>query len=288
MKPYPFEYSRVSSVEEAVQLLTDEEDPRIIAGGQSLMPILAMRLAAPSRLIDIGGLEALRGIERRDGIVRIGALTRHAEVMASSEIAAVVPLLARAIRDVAHPAVRNRGTFGGSVCLADPAAEIPAVCTALDARFEIVGPNGTRTIPSREFFLDIYETALAPDEVLIAAELPVSTPTERVAFEELSRRHGDFAIVGLAMRLAMERDLPTRVDPCFFGASPRPVLAEGAARALTNRPMTDDTIQDAVDALAEDLDPQNDAQADSAMRLHLAGVLLRRCLHAIADKESQT
>ena len=288
MKPYPFEYSRVSSVEEAVQLLTDEEDPRIIAGGQSLMPILAMRLAAPSRLIDIGGLQALRGIERRDGIVRIGALTRHAEVMASSEIAAVVPLLARAIRDVAHPAVRNRGTFGGSVCLADPAAEIPAVCTALDARFEIVGANGTRTIPAREFFLDIYETALAPDEVLIAAELPVAAPRERFAFEELSRRHGDFAIVGLAMRLNMERGLPTTADPCFFGASPRPVLAEGAARALTNRPMTEDTIQDAVDALAEDLDPQNDAQADSAMRLHLAGVLLRRQLHAIADKESQT
>ncbi|MBN9888005.1 FAD binding domain-containing protein [Salipiger abyssi] len=287
MKPYPFEYTRVSSLEEAVTLLQREDEPRIIAGGQSLVPILAMRLAAPSRLIDIGGLSALRGIERRGDVLRIGALARHAEVMASAEVAEAVPLLARAISHVAHPAVRNRGTFGGSVCLADPAAELPAVCTALGATFEVFGSDGLRTIPAREFFLDIYETALAPDEILVAAQLPVACPKERFGFEEIARRHGDFAIVGLAVRARMEGTLFAELDLCFFGASPRPVLAQNAARAVIGQELTDETQQAAVSALTADLDPQEDAQADAEMRLHLAGVLLKRRLAEIAGKERQ-
>ncbi|APZ53599.1 FAD binding domain-containing protein [Salipiger abyssi] len=287
MKPYPFEYTRVSSLEQAVTLLHREEEPRIIAGGQSLMPILAMRLAAPSRLIDIGALSALRGIERRGEVLRIGALVRHAEVMASAEVAEAVPLLARAITHVAHPAVRNRGTFGGSVCLADPAAELPAVCTALGATFEVFGRDGLRTIPAREFFLDIYETALAPDEILVAAQLPVACPKERFGFEEIARRHGDFAIVGLAVRARIEDAAFADLDLCFFGASPRPVLARNAARALIGREFTAEAELAAIAALAEDLDPQEDAQADAAMRLHLAGVLLKRRLAEVAGKEAE-
>lgn len=285
MKPYSFEYSRVSSLEEAIELLQQEEDPCIIAGGQSLMPILAMRLAAPSRLIDIGGITALCGIEQQGNMLRIGALTRHADVYSSAKIAKFIPLLAHAIKNVAHPAIRNRGTFGGSVCLADPAAEIPAVCTALGARFEVIGPNGTRIIPAREFFLDIYETALAPDEVLVAAMLPIAHADERFAFEELARRHGDFAIVGIALRGRMKGAQFSALDLCFFGASPHPVLAQNAAKELIGREYDAETVNNAVAALKNDLDPQEDAHADASMRIHLAGVLLKRSLASIAEEE---
>lgn len=282
MKSYQFEYTRVASVTEAVALLRQEEDPRIIAGGQSLIPILNMRLANPSRLIDIGGISSLRGIERIKDVLRIGALTRHADVLSSEEVTRSVPLLARAIQDVAHPGVRNKGTFGGSVCLADPAAEIPAICVALGASFEVQGIDGLRRISADDFFLDIYETALAPAEVLIAAELPVAKPGELFVFKELSRRQGDFAIVGIAVKARFLKEKCEDLAICYFGVSARPVLAKTATQSLIGNIWSGGMMDEAVAALTEDLQPQDDHQADAAMRLHLAGVLLKRCLTELA------
>ncbi|QFT95559.1 6-hydroxypseudooxynicotine dehydrogenase complex subunit alpha (plasmid) [Roseovarius sp. THAF9] len=286
MKSYAFEYTRVSSLDEALECLKEDDEANIIAGGQSLMPMLAMRLAAPSRLVDIGGLKELRGIEVTENCVRIGALARHVEVLKSDVIASSVPLLARAIREVAHPAIRNRGTFGGSVCLADPAAEIPAVCVALNATFEVAGPNGRRMIPAREFFVDVYETALLPGEVMIAAELPVSAPGDRVAFHELARRHGDFAIVGVALRGNVLENTLQELDICVFGASSSACLVPTAARELVEIPYSPEAVEAACASLSHVLTPQEDAQATSEMRCHLARVLLRRGLADLMNNEA--
>lgn len=283
MKPYAFAYTRAQTIEQVIELLTSEEDPRILAGGQSLMPILNMRLASPSRLIDINGLADLAGIRDNGETVRIGALTRHAEVHASPIVRSKLPLLAEAIRHVAHPAVRNRGTFGGSLCLADPAAEMPAVCVALDARFYVQGPKGTRVITAREFFKDVYETALAPNEILIAAELPFAASGQRFAFAELSRRHGDFAMAGLCCRGRVSNGLIEELDLCYFGASPKPTLARHAAERLLGTSAGPDDLSRALAALGDDLSPQEDLQAGSDMRLHLAGVLLKRLLPHIMN-----
>lgn len=286
MKPYAFEYSRPASVEEALELLDGEDDPRILAGGQSLLPILNMRLAQPSRIIDIGRLPGLSDIERTpQGNVRIGALARHADVMTNAHVRDHLPLLAEAMTHVAHPAVRNRGTFGGSACLADPAAEIPCVSVALDGEFHLRSPRGTRVVKARDFFLDVYETDLAADEIMIAAEFKPAEPDERFAFFELSRRHGDFAIVGLACRAIVEAGVFTRLELCYFGAGPRATLAENAARQLIGSRGESHHVDASTNALATDLSPQDDLQASEAMRLHLAGELLRRAVARLIRNE---
>lgn len=283
MKPYAFAYTRARSIDEVIGLLTSEEDPRILAGGQSLVPILNMRMASPSRVIDINGLSELAGIREDGETVFIGALTRHAQVHASAVVRSKLPLMAEAIQYVAHPAVRNRGTFGGSLCLADPAAEMPAVCVALDAKLHVQGPEGLRIIPARDFFQDVYETALAPDEILLGAELPVASRDERFAFAELSRRHGDFAIAGLCCRGRMADGLISELDLCYFGASPKPTLALSASQCLTGTGASSEDVARAVAALGDDLSPQDDLQADGDMRLHLSGVLLKRLMPRIID-----
>lgn len=286
MKPYSFAYSRARSLEEALALLAEDEDARVLAGGQSLMPMLNMRLTRPSRLIDINGLGALAGIARDGDIVRVGALTRHAEVLASPVIAACVPLVAEAMAHVAHPAVRNRGTFGGSLCLADPAAELPAVCVTLDARLRLTSADGERTVAARDFFHGMFETALEPGEILTAIELPVAQEHERFAFAELARRHGDFAMAGLCVRAGIEDGLAASLDLGFFGVCPQPTLAGAAAGLLIGTACKSEERERAVAAISDDIAPQSDLQASAEMRLHLAGVLLRRLLGNIVDAET--
>lgn len=287
MKPYAFEYSRPGTIEEALELLRQEEDPRILAGGQSLIPILNMRLAQPSRIIDIGRLPELSAIEPTvQGGVRIGAMARHAEVLASPLVRERLPLLAEAIAHVAHPAVRNRGTFAGSACLADPAAEIPCVSATLDASFHLRGPGGTRVVKARDFFLDVYETDLAQDEIMVAAEFPAAGPDERFAFAELSRRHGDFAIVGLCCRARVADGLIEELDLGYFGAGPKPTLARATAGHLAGTRGESEHVERAVAALGDDLSPQEDMQASEAMRLHLAGELLRRAVARLLSRET--
>ncbi len=275
MKSAAFDYVRPGTLEQALQILSERaEGARVLAGGQSLAPALNLRLAAPELLVDIGGLAQFRYIEEGADALRIGALTRHVDVERSEIVARRCPLLSRAIAHVAHPAIRNRGTLGGSLALADPAAELPACMLALDAVIHVAGPGGERRIAARDFFQGVFETALRPGEVLTGVEIGGLGPDRTYGFAELSRRRGDFAIVGLALAARRSSTALSDVRLAFFGVADRPVLARAAASALGAGDMSA-----ARAALATDLKPVSDAQASSAMRLHLAGVLLERAFN---------
>jgi carbon-monoxide dehydrogenase medium subunit len=207
MKPAPFEYHAPTRVEEAVEMLTAFGDgAKPIAGGQSLVPMLALRLAVFDHLVDLGRIESLRGIERTNGSVRVGAGTTQAAIERSALVATDVPLLARATPLIGHFQIRNRGTVGGSLAHADPAAEYPAVALALDARFEVQSTRGTRTVPASDFFTGVWSTALADDELLTAVTFPVWTGRRGFAIREFARRHGDFAIAGAAVAVEVGDD----------------------------------------------------------------------------------
>lgn len=275
MKPAPFAYRKARSVEEAIALLGTRE-ARLLAGGQSLIALLNMRLATPALLVDINGIEGLGGIVLRDGMVEIGALVRHVEAEHSPIVAAQAPLIARALPHVGHVAIRNRGTIGGSLALADPAAELPACLLALGGEVEARGPRGTRRIAAEEFFKGLFETALAPDEMLTAVRVPAAGRDTRVGFAELSRRHGDYALVGLAASARVDGGRLADVRLAFFGVGATPLRARGAEAALV-----DGDVEAAVNAL--DLDPPDDAQATGAVKRHLAGVLLRRVARQLRE-----
>jgi carbon-monoxide dehydrogenase medium subunit len=269
VKPAPFAYARARSVDEAVALLGDTPDAKLLAGGQSLMATLNMRLSAPPLLIDINGIGGLDGIAVKDGAVEIGALTRHVQVERSKEIAQHAPLIALAMPQIAHPAIRNRGTIGGSISFADPAAELPACLLALGGEVDIAGPKGKRTVKADDFFKGLFETALGPRDILVAVRVPAATKETRVGFAELARRHGDYAIVGLAASAKADGKGLKDVRLAFFGVGATPMRAKQAEAALSGG-----DVEAAVEAI--DLDPPDDVQATGAVKKHLAGVLLRR------------
>ena len=269
MKPAPFAYKKVRSLAEAVALLCEHKDARLLAGGQSLIATLNMRLSAPSLLIDINGIGGLDGTTQKNGKVEIGALVRHAQAERSELIAKYAPLLARALPHIGHAAIRNRGTLGGSIAFADPAAELPACLLALDGEIEATGPKGRRTIRAQDFFRGLFETALGPQDVLTGIRVPAATKDSRVGFAELARRHGDYAIVGLAASARAAGKGLSDVRLAFFGVGATPARAKKAEAALAGG-----NVDAAVAAL--DLDPQDDLQASAAVKKHLAGVLLRR------------
>ena len=271
MKPAPFAYAKARSVEDAVKLLGENSDAKLLAGGQSLMATLNMRLSAPSLLIDLNGISGLDGIALKDGVVEIGALARHAAVMASTVVAQHAPLIALAMPHIAHPAIRNRGTIGGSIAFADPAAELPACFLALNGEAEIAGAGGNRRVQADDFFKGLYETSIGPDDVLIAIRLPTAMPNMRYGFAELSRRHGDYAIVGLAASARADGAALKDVRLAYFGVGMTPIRARNAEAAFAAG-----SIDEAVNALASDLDPSDDIQETGAVKMHLAGVLLRR------------
>jgi aerobic carbon-monoxide dehydrogenase medium subunit len=278
VKPAPFAYKKVRSLDEAVALL-GEEDARLLAGGQSLIATLNMRLSSPSLLIDINGLDGLSGISEKGGAVEIGALARHAQAERSDVIAKHAPLIARAMPHIGHPAIRNRGTLGGSIAFADPAAELPACLLALDGEVDATGPKGKRTIKVQDFFRGLFETALAPQEVLTAIRVPAADKGARAGFAELARRHGDYAIVGLAASARADGKGLSNVRLAYFGVGNTPVRAKKAEAALANG-----NIDAAVAAL--DLDPNDDVQATAQLKKHLAGVLLRRVAKQLLEAGS--
>ena len=282
MKASAFDYVRAASLEDALALLARHgAASKLLAGGQSLLPALNLRLSAPEILIDISRIDSLRGITVADGVLRIGALTRHADVLQSPEIAAHAPLLAQAMAHVAHPAIRTRGTFGGSLANADPSAELPACTLALGARIRTASSRGQRIIPAEDFFTGLFATALAEDEILTEVEFDVSTRGDASGFQELSRRSGDYAIVGLAAhgRLAQGRFSALRLG--YFAVGTTATLARNAAAALIGRDIPT-ALPEAEAAVARDLDPHDDLQANAATRLHLARVLLRRVVLGMA------
>jgi carbon-monoxide dehydrogenase medium subunit len=277
VKPAPFDYARARSVEHAVELL-GREGARVLAGGQSLIATLNMRLSSPSLLVDINAVPGLDRVARRNGHIEIGALVRHAQAERSPEIAQAAPLVARALPHIGHPAIRNRGTIGGSIAFADPAAELPACLLALNGEVDIAGPAGPRTVKADDFFTDLFETALGPRDVLTAIRLPPATRQTRVGFAELARRHGDYAMVGLAAAARANGAKLADVRLAFFGVGATPVRARRAETALAAG-----DVDGAVAALARDLDPPDDVQAEGRVKRHLAGVLLRRVARQLGE-----
>ena len=270
MKPKPFAYAKAHSVDHAVGLLGQDES-RVIAGGQSLVVTLSMRLSSPSLLVDINGLNELDSIALKGDHVAIGALTRQVRAERSEAIAQHAPLIALAMPHIAHPAIRNRGTIGGSVAFADPAAELPACILALGGEIEIASVAGPRTVQVDDFFRGLFETALEPNELLTEIRIPKTTPEMRFGFAELARRHGDYALAGLAATARADSGNLKDVRLAFFAVGETPIRAKRAERALS-----DGTIADAVAALADDLSPFDDIQASAAEKKHLASVLLKR------------
>lgn len=283
MKPPPFEYVKARSLAEVIELLGRQPEAKILAGGQSLIASLNMRLSAPPLLIDINGLDELSAITVEDGALRIGALARHGEVERSPEVARHAPLISQAMPQIGHPAIRNRGTFGGSIAFADPAAELPACVLALDGRIVVSGQNGARTVEAARFFHGLYETDLRQDEVVTAIEIPVLRPGYRSALKELVRRHGDYAMAGVAAHARVDGRTLADLRVVFFGLDARPVRAARAAAALEGRSLDEATLSAARDALADDLDPPDDLQATGATKLHLARVVMGRALEQLVE-----
>ena len=275
MKPAPFAYAKARSVAHAIELLVDD-DARLLAGGQSLIATLNMRLSHPALLVDINGVGGLDRIASNNGHIEIGALVRHAQAERSSELARRAPLIALAMPHIGHPAIRNRGTIGGSVAFADPAAELPACVLALGGEMTIAGPQGSRIVRADDFFKGLFETALTARDVLTAIRIPAAGADTRVGFAEFARRHGDYAMVGLAACARADGQRLRDLRLAYFGVGSTPVRAHHAEQALTDR-----DIDAAVHALAQDLNPPDDVQASGAVKIHLAGVLLRRVAHQL-------
>lgn len=267
MKAPPFAYAKPGTLDEAFELL-GHPGAKILAGGQSLIPSLNMRLSAPELLVDITGLPGLRGITLEQGVVRIGALTTHAEIERSGDVRKHVPLLAQAVPHIAHPAIRNRGTLGGSLALADPAAEYPACAVALNATIIVQGKGGERLVAAADFFKGLFETDLEEGEIVAGVEFPAIGKDEHSVFLELTRRQGDYAIIGLAAHWAGEKRF------VYLGAGTKPVLARQAAK--------EKSLEEAKTALARELDPPADLYHSSKTKLHLAGVLLERAWNSLS------
>jgi carbon-monoxide dehydrogenase medium subunit len=267
VKAASFAYAKPRALEEALELAA-RPGAKVLAGGQSLIPSLNMRLSSPELLVDINGLAELKGIRLDKDTVRIGALTTHAELDRSDVVKKHLPLLAAAVPHIAHPAIRNRGTIGGSLALADPAAEYPACALALDATIVVTGKKGERRIKASGFFKGLFETDLKPGELLTAVEFKAQKKDERSVFLEIARRQGDYATIGLA---AFATNGTKRL--AYFGAADRAVLAANAAKAKD--------LESAKAALAKDLQPPADLYHSSATKLHLARVLLERAWNAL-------
>jgi aerobic carbon-monoxide dehydrogenase medium subunit len=284
MKASAFSYARATSVGNALELLAAHGDgAKVLSGGQSLIPAMNLRLISPDLIVDIGGIAELRGVSVRDNVLTIGALTRHADLLASPDIAVHAPLLAEAVAHIAHPAIRNRGTLGGSLAHADPASELPACMLALNATIIVKGARGERRLAAKDFFTGIYETALSAQELLVAVELPIAGKNAVHYFHEFARRHGDYAIVGLAAQAIVQNGAFADLRLGFFAVGDRPVLATVALR-LVKTAITPALLSEAATALSEELDPQDDQQASGSMRRHLAKVLLARCVATLLGR----
>jgi carbon-monoxide dehydrogenase medium subunit len=279
VKPGPLAYHRAESADEAVALLGElGEDAKILAGGQSLVPLMNLRLAAPAHLIDITRAPELGAIRRVGGMIEIGAAVRQRDAGDDPELMVGCPLLAAVLPHVAHQEIRNAGTICGSVAHADPAAEIPAVAVALGAEMTVRGSDGERIVPASEFFHSHFETALAPDELLVSLRLPVAGPGSGAGFHELARRAGDYAIAGAAAMVELADGVITRAGVACLAVGTVPVRAIAAESMLVGSEPGDDTVAAAARAAAGELDPPDDLHGTAAFRRHAAEALLRRAI----------
>jgi aerobic carbon-monoxide dehydrogenase medium subunit len=281
MKPPPFEYAAPRSLDEALSLLAEHgEEAKVLAGGQSLIPVLNFRLTRPSMLIDINDLAELAAITPLNGRgLRIGAMARQRAAERSADLASRAPLVAQALPFVAHPQIRNRGTIGGSLAHADPAAELPAVMLALEATFELRSRSAQRTLTADAFYTGLFSTALAPDELLVACEVHAAPAGVQWGFDEVARRHGDFALMAVAAGVGL--DASGRIAfarLAYVNAGAGPVRARAVEQILAGNAPSTALWTAAADALNHEIDPPSDVHASSDYRRHLAGVLTRRLL----------
>ena len=287
MKPPPFKYHAPATLPEALDLMSQYGyDAKVLAGGQSLVPTMNFRLANPGVLIDLNRIPDLGYIRSWNGGLSIGAMTRHVQVEKSPKVLDKLPLLHATMPHIAHPQIRNRGTFGGSLAHADPAAELPALLRAVRGQVKAQSARGERWIDADDFFVDFFTTALEPDEILTEVRLPGLAPNSGWAMDEISRRHGDFALVGVTTVVRV-----TASGACdearmvFFGVGDGPMLAETAAGVLRGEQPTDDAILAAAEAAAQkDVDPPTDVHATAAYRRHLVKVLAKRTLRQAFDR----
>jgi carbon-monoxide dehydrogenase medium subunit len=277
-------YEAPATVADALELMTEHQDEAsVLAGGQSLIPLLALRLARPATLIDINGLPELSGVSVSDGWAALGAVTREYAAEESPVIAETVPLLAAALPLIGHEAIRNRGTIGGSLAHADPSAELPAVALALDAELVVRSRSGERVIPAAEWFEGFLSTSRRPDELLVEVRFPTAPPGTGVAFLEVARRHGDFAMVGLAASLTLSGGVIADARLAFAGVSDSPVRAAAAERLLVGERPSASLFEDAAQRATADLDPPADLHGSSEYRKKVAATLVRRGLQAAVD-----
>lgn len=285
MKPPPFEYHAPTTTEEALAILADHGDEaRALAGGQSLVPLMAVRLSRSAHLVDLNGVADLAQMTPPNGVLRVGAMVRQRTIERDPTVAETVPLLARATRWIGHFQIRNRGTVGGSLAHADPAAEYPAVALALDAQLEIRSTSATRTVPATEFFDGMFSTAVEPGELLTSATFPVRQPNEGFAIEEVARRHGDFALVGTAARVAVDdRGVVTAAAVAMFGVGPAARRLAATERALVGADAAAD-LHEIAQVAAGELDPPDDLHATAGYRRRVGAVTVRRALQTALDE----
>lgn len=276
MKPPPFRYAAPTSIAEALELLVShaDDDARVLAGGQSLVPLMNFRLASPSYLVDLRRVEELTRIRTEDGMLVVGAMVRMADAEQAPEVALAAPLLAEALGHVGHPPIRNSATVGGSIAHADPAAELPAVALALDAEMVVTGADGTRTVAAQDFFHGPFTTAVAPGEILTEVRLPRRGGGH--AFVEFARTHGNFGLVGVAAVVELDGDTVARAAIALSGVAPTPVRATPAEEALAGHAPDAATVRAAAEAGAAALSPTGDVQASPETRVDIARSCLRR------------
>jgi carbon-monoxide dehydrogenase medium subunit len=288
MKLPQVDYEAPQTVAEAVGLLAEHQDEAsVLAGGQSLIPLLALRLARPAVLIDINGIDELSGVSAADGWMAIGAMTREYVAEESEAIAGAVPLLAAALPLIGHEAIRSRGTIGGSLAHADPAAELPAVARALDAEFVVCGPSGERIVPAAQWFEGYLTTSRRPDELLVEVRFPITKPGTGISFQEVARRHGDFAIVGLAASLTLSEGAISDARLAFAGLSDVPVRAGEAEILLVGQRPSAELFDEAARRATSDIDPPADLHGSADYRRKVAAALVRRALRAAADSAGE-
>ncbi len=279
MTPGPFEYHRPGSIDEAVALLASHGDAaRVLAGGHSLVPMMKLRLANPAHLIDINGIDALKGVEERNGAVRIGAGTTQAEALASDVLSETCPIIAEAVMQIADPQVRNCGTIGGNLANGDPGNDLPAVMIALGACYALQGPGGGREVAAAEFYHGVYDTALAADELLTEIRIPTPPAGHGHSYRKMKRKVGDFATAAVAVILRMNGGTCEAASITLTNAGPTPVEATAAAAALTGTSVDDDAIEDAAQCAIEVADPADDMHGPAAFRKQMAGEMTRRAI----------
>jgi aerobic carbon-monoxide dehydrogenase medium subunit len=286
MKPPPFEYVAPRSLDEAVAALAEHGDEaKVMAGGQSLVPLLAFRLARPSVVVDVNRVAGLEGARLEGDTLELGALTRQRDVELLPGLRERCPMVVEAVEQIGHVAIRNRGTVGGSLAHADPAAEWTALALALDAELDLHGPGGTRTLPARDFLISYFTTALQPDEVLTRIRLRVPNGRTGSCFLELARRHGDFAIAGVGALVSLGAD-DTVADArvALIGVGERAVRADAAERVLRGAEPTGDVVAEAAAAVDGEIEPNGDIHASADYRRHVAGVLVRRALETAVTR----